>query len=208
MIILDMELSGLDSRRNSILSIGAVDFSNPDNQFYTECRLRKYGKFHPDALAVNGFTEESIRDRKKPSEDAALEKLCAWMDKIPDRTIAGHNVQTDIRFLKHAFYKYGIERKITGRSVDTYGLVYVHMLLRGVKPPMRESQADINSDVVFSYCGLPKEPHPHNALTGVKMIAESLSRLLYGKCMFGEFSRYEIPGYLRQGIPVEKDRKK
>ena len=112
MIVLDMEMSGLDVRRNSILSIGAVDFSKPDNRFYMECRLRKYGKFEPEALAVNGFSVKSIRDKKKISEEKLLKLFTKWGSEIKDRTVGGHNVQMDIKFLKYTLYKYNIDYKV------------------------------------------------------------------------------------------------
>lgn len=198
MIVIDMEMSGLDVRRNSILSIGAVDFSNPTRQFYMECRLRKYARFNPDALAVNGFNVKSIKDRKKITEKEMLQLFCKWMDDTRDRTIAGHNVQFDIRFLKHALYKYNIDYKVGSRCVDTYALTYVSMLTKNRNPPMKDNRADIISDVVFRYCGINKEPNPHNALTGAKMMAESISRILYGKSLLEEFRNFPVPDYLNQ----------
>src|SRR5580700_7173761 len=126
MIVFDMEMSGLDVAKNSILSIGAVDFANPNNRFYEECKIRRYAKADPDAMAVNGFTLKSIRDKKKISEEQMVNDFCKWMENVKDRTIGGHNVQFDMRFLKHAFYIYDIDFKIGSRCIDTYALVYIH----------------------------------------------------------------------------------
>jgi DNA polymerase III epsilon subunit-like protein len=197
MIVMDMEMSGLDPIKNSILSVGALDFSNPSNTFYMECRMLKGTVAEPEALAVNGFTKKDITDKKKESLESVLKKFCKWMDEIDDRTIAGHNVQFDIRFLKHSLYVLDIDYKIGSRCIDTYALTYIHYLKRGVKPPMKENIADIKSDIVFKYCGLKKEPHPHNALTGVKMMAESISRLVYGKSLIQEYKKFKIPDYLK-----------
>ena len=38
MIIADVETTGVDSRLCSLVSIGAVEFDSPNNQFYVECR--------------------------------------------------------------------------------------------------------------------------------------------------------------------------
>lgn len=197
MIVIDLEMSGLDPVKNSILSIGAVEFSNPKNQFYMECRMRDGAEADPEALEVNGFTKKQITDKSKPSLEEVLKKFCAWMDEVDDRTIGGHNVQFDIRFLKHSFYIYEMDYKIGSRCIDTYALTYVSYLKRKVKPPMKDNRADITSNVVFKYCGLTHEPNPHNALTGAKMMAESMSRLLYGKNMLAEFRDMPIPRYLK-----------
>ena len=34
MIVVDMESSGVEPHKYSLLSVGAVDFTNPDNTFY------------------------------------------------------------------------------------------------------------------------------------------------------------------------------
>jgi DNA polymerase III epsilon subunit-like protein len=195
-IVMDLEMSGLDPMKNSILSIGAVDFSKPKNQFYMECRLMEGADADPEALKVNGFTKKGIADKKKESNEIVIKKFCKWMDAVNDRTIAGHNVQFDMRFLKHAFYVYKMDYKIGSRCIDTYALAYVHHLKRRAKPPMKDNRADITSDVVFKYCGLTKEPYPHNALMGAKMEAESISRMMYGKPLLREFKEFEIPRYL------------
>ncbi len=39
MLVIDIEASGLDYKKDSIVSLGAIDFDNPDHRFYKECRL-------------------------------------------------------------------------------------------------------------------------------------------------------------------------
>jgi len=48
-------------------------------------------------------------------------------------------------------------------------------------------------DAVLNYCGIPREPEPHNALTGALSHAEVISRLLYGRKLLPEFNEYQIP---------------
>ena len=47
-----MEFSGLDPRKHSIVSIGAVDFENPSRQFYKECRIWHGAEIVPESLAT------------------------------------------------------------------------------------------------------------------------------------------------------------
>jgi len=58
MIMVDVETTGVDAKKNSIISIGAVDFSNPQNQFYKECRIWEGAEITQQALYINGFTKE------------------------------------------------------------------------------------------------------------------------------------------------------
>jgi hypothetical protein len=44
-----------------------LDFSNPQNHFYQECRIFKGAKIDKEALKINGFSEREIKDKKKKS---------------------------------------------------------------------------------------------------------------------------------------------
>ncbi len=69
------------------------------------------------------------------------------------------------------------------------------MVHRGVTPPFdaEHMHTALNLNAVLEYCGVPREPDPHNALTGAKCHAEVASRLLYGKGLLPEFSQYKLP---------------
>ena len=111
-------------------------------------------------------------------------------------TLAGHNVQFDIKFLERAFDLYRMKWIFGHRNLDTHSLVYADHLSRHIAFPERNNKSDITSDFVFNYVGLPKEKRPHNGLTGAKMEAESISRILYGKSLLVEFKRFKIPNHL------------
>jgi DNA polymerase III epsilon subunit-like protein len=65
MIIIDIEASGVDYKKHSIVSIGALDFSNPTNRFYGECQIWPGAHIMDEALKVNGFTKDQITDPNK-----------------------------------------------------------------------------------------------------------------------------------------------
>lgn len=197
MIVIDIEMSGIEPSRHSILSIGAVDFTNPRNQFYIECRMRKGAVADPRALAVNGFTKKQIMDRSKPDLRTALLEFIKWSRKIKDRTIAGHNVQFDIKFLKYSFAFYDMNYSVGSRCIDTHSLTYAHYLKRKIRPPMDENRSDITSEVVARYVGLPTEPKPHNALNGARIEAEEFSRLIHGRNLLKEYAEFPVPSYLK-----------
>jgi len=118
------------------------------------------------------------------------------LEPIKDRTIAGHNVTFDARFLNTAFKRYGIDFTFGYRVVDTHSLTYASLISKSKEVPLKNGRTDITSDYVFNYVGLPEETKPHNALNGAKMEAEAISRLVYGKGLLESYKNYNVPEYL------------
>lgn len=199
MIVVDVETTGLDPGKNSLVSIGAIDFSNPKNQFYVECRIDEDTEVSKQALEINGFSEEQLRDKTKKSlKDATLD-FVAWLETCgDDRTLAGENPAFDRDFLKASLEKYGINWSPGHRTEDLHSLCYAHHMTLGLKPPVKNGRTDLDHDKTLNYVGLHAEPRPHNALVGAKMEAEAFSRLIYGKPLLDEFKEYAVPDYCRR----------
>ena len=196
MIVVDVETSGLDPDAHSILSIGAVEFGRPDNQFYVECQVDPDAQVSPEALAINGFTEEQIVDPKKPTLQEAVKQWLDWTAEIADRTLAGHNTWFDYGMLEAACRKYDLGWPFGKRLVDLHVLAYCHYLSRGEQPPLYGGSSGVTTDTVHTYVGLETEPKPHNGLVGAKMEAEALNRFIYGKNLLNEYAMFPLPDYL------------
>ncbi len=203
MIVVDVETTGNDPKKHSIVSIGAVDFNNPENCFYEECRAWDGAEiWHGDEnyplsiFDINGFTEEQIRDPNKKSPGEIISLFISWTDNCKEKTLAGHNTFFDIDFLKDSAMRYGIKWSFGVRNVDLHSLGYTHHMRKGFDIPIRKNRTDLTTDKIFNYVGLPEEPKPHNALVGAKMEAEAISRLVYGKPLLKEFEKYAVPEYL------------
>lgn len=198
MLIVDVETTGLDPLRCSIISIGAVDFADPSATFYAECRAFDGAVVSSDALAINGFTREQIQDLSLPDLSTVLSDFLIWAQQRADMTIAGGNPSFDRDFLHAAFDRCGIRATFGYRTVDLHSLVFAHHLQRHIPVPLFSGRTTLTVDLCFMYVGLPPEPKPHNALVGAKMEAEAFSRLILGKGLFAEFSQDHIPQYLVQ----------
>ncbi len=195
MIVLDIEASGTDPYKHSILSIGALDFTNPTKQFYAECRVWDGADIMDDALQVNGFTKEQALDPAKKTEAEITQAFFEWIMGSPDHTTAGQNPSFDRDFLRLAAERASINYPLAYRTIDVHSVCYLHMIERGVMPPLEHNRSALNSAKIMSYVGIPEEPHPHIALMGAKVAAEALSRLLYGKKLLPEFTQFEIPAF-------------
>lgn len=194
MIVLDIEASGLVPDRCSILSLGAVDLDDPTNQFYDECRIWEGAHVTDEALKVNGFSREEIGDPAKKSEGELIASFIAWAtDRPKDRTLAAQNIPFDRGFIEAAAHRAGLQSPFAHRSLDVHSLVWMHMVNRGLAPPLQNHHSAISLDAALKYTGVPEEPAPHNALTGALCHAEVIARVVYNKKVFPEFSTYDIP---------------
>lgn len=195
MIVLDIEASGTNYEKHSIVSLGGLDFDHPDNQFYDECRVWDGAHVDDEALKVNGFTRDEITDQSKKNEGELIKAFIAWAQDLRDWTIVGQNPSFDRDFVRAACSRAHADFPLPYRTVDTHTLAYMHMVKRGLMPPFEadKHRTALNLDAVLQYCGIPEEPDPHNALTGALSHAEVASRLLYGRALLPEFEVYPIP---------------
>ncbi len=194
MIAVDVEASGTNYEKHSMVSIGAVDLADPSRTFYEECRIWDGAHVMDEALAVCGFTREEITDPTKRTEGEVVHDFIAWALDAEDRTFAGQNVSFDRDFLKAAAHRAGhTEWPFAHRTIDTHSLAWMHMVKRGMTPPIENNRSALNLDAILLYCGIPEEPQPHNALTGASSHAEVISRLLYDKKLLPDFNAFAIP---------------
>lgn len=192
MIVVDAEMSGLDPDKHSMVSLGAVDFAHPERQFYGECRIWDGAETDPEALAVNGFTDEQCRDKNKKSETELITEFFAWIQPIPDKTIAGQNVSFDAKFLNQALKRADIEWRFSFRTLDLHAVVYAQFLKEGREVLLKQDQSGLSLDKILTAFGLPEEPKPHIALNGAKYEAEVFSRIIRGKNLLSEFAQYPV----------------
>lgn len=194
MIVIDVETSGTNPYKNSILSIGALDFNNPENQFYQECQIFEGAEISQEALKVNGFTEQEIKNKKNQEE--VIKEFIEWLSKIEDITIMGMNPMFDRNFLDATIKRYKINFNLGYKTIDLHSICYIHLLKREIKISTYNNSSALSTDNILNYVGLPSEPKPHNALNGAKLEAEAFSRLIFNKNLLKEFEKYKIPEYL------------
>lgn len=193
MIVVDMESSGLEPQTHSLLSIGAVDFQNPSNTFYGECRIWDGAHIDAGALAVNGFTLEQANDSAKQTEGELVRAFLLWSEGCTEKTIAGQNPSADRDFLRAGAYRNHLTWLFAFRTVDLHSVAYMHMIKGGVDLPLSHGHSALSLDKILVYCGLPEEPKPHNGLRGALYETEAFHRLFYGESLLPEFKKYGIP---------------
>jgi len=217
-VVMDIESSGLDRISCGIWQIGAVDLNNPKNVFLEEGRIDDEDEVEEDALKVIGKTEEELRDGGKQSQKELISSFFAWMNKRPMRNLLCQNPQFDIAFIEIKAKKYGLKKAMQHRAFDLHSIAQtIYKKIHG-KFKTREAkdtkgkESDMNLTNILEFCGIPDKRvfldtkgkvhkgNPHNALEDCKLTGECFSRIIYGKNLFPEYSKYKIPESLKEEV--------
>lgn len=196
MVVIDIETTGLDPLKHSILEIGALDFNNPSNQFYQKCRVFEGAEIDRHALEINGYNDIQLYDLNKQGLQDLLLNFVKWLKPIKNKTLAGQNVDFDILFLNKSLNRCNIDWILGHRKIDLHTLVYCDYLKKGSNPIIKNGDSNFSGDIIMEYVGLPKEPKPHLGINGAIYEAEAFSRIIYGKLLFNEFEGWIVPTHL------------
>jgi len=192
MIVVDVEATGTDSVKHSLLSVAAVEFEKPERQFYEECRIFDGAHIDKEALEVNGFREDEITDSRKKTDGEVVENFLLWAKEAEDRTIAGQNPCFDHDFLRQTAKRYHLDWPMAYRLIDLHSIAWFHLVRRGIAPPLKNNHSDLGLDEILRYLGLPTRTAFHNALEDAKLEAEAFSRLINEKPLFEEYSKFPL----------------
>lgn len=196
MIVVDIETTGLDPERDQIISIGAVDFANPRRTYYNECRLSRGVKVSKAALEITGFSLPQLKDRHKPALKEILQEFLKWTTTCKERTLAGENPWFDATFLRRALSEYGLAYPFGHRYVDLHSVSYATLLRAKKRAMVSNGVSSLSLDKTLRCMELEPRKGFHDALTDAKLEAEAFSRLIYGKALFKEYSKQNLPAHL------------
>ena len=214
MIILDIETSSGNPVEGGIWQIGALEFENPENQFLQEARIDDEDIATEESMKIIGKTEEELRDKKKQSQKELIENFLKWFNSVKHRDLLCHNPQFDHSFIAYKKIKYSKEDPFWPdyhKAFDLHTIAQIKFFELNGKFLTRDNHSDMGLGSILKFCGveysrrsvkdnkISREGKPHNALEDCKLEAECFSRLLYGKNLFPEFAKFEIPEALKNG---------
>ncbi len=111
-VAVDLEMTGLNARCDSILEIGAVRVKNKKTEAVYEAMIRPQGKLSPEVTQLTGITDEMAASGRGLSE-----VFPEFLEFCGDEVLLGHNVVFDYGFLKQAAMNRNISFERLG--VDT-----------------------------------------------------------------------------------------
>ena len=115
-VVLDSETTGLDTRRDKLITIGAVAVVDGeirlDDAFEAMCKL----DYNRASVTVHGITRDETRDALEEAE-----ALAQFLDYLGDGVIVGHHIGHDIQALNVAYERHA-GFTLRNKSLDTMDL--------------------------------------------------------------------------------------
>ncbi len=193
MIVTDIEATGFNAKKCSILSIGAVNLNDPTQQFFEECRAFDGAEFLDGALEFLEMTQEEATDARKQSEKDMIMHFAEWVSRQnTTKIIAGEYVIVDIEYLRAACERARIKYFFPRHFVDLHSVSYADHLKNGSPIPLKDGVPNLKLDETLKYLGMPTEPRPHIAINGAKLEAEAFSRIIFKKQLLKEYKQYPL----------------
>lgn len=193
-VVVDTELTGLDQKRDEIVSVGAVRMEGG--------RILVGETFHRMARPEGAMTGKSVVIHGiTPSDVEAMppvaEVLDAFVEWLGDDIVVGHCVSIDVAFLSRDLARF-LKRPFPNRAIDTFSL---HGWLSGrhVSHPLLAIPAkDLRLSEMAKACGI-EAMVAHDALQDAFVTAQILQRLLPLLATAGIVTTEEL---LRVGDPA------
>ncbi|MBA3649831.1 MAG: 3'-5' exonuclease [Chitinophagales bacterium] len=177
LLFIDTETGGLNPQLHALLSVGLVVWEDgiiiDEGEFIIQTGKKSVSQ---SALDVNHIQIEQHNHKALPSKEA-FENLIAFIDRhFPDKkpvTLAGHNINFDLRFLKYFFNQHGrlFRSYISHRVIDTSSVLHF-LYIAGILP-----DKIISSDEAFNHFNITVD-NRHTALSDARATAELFSKLV------------------------------
>ncbi|KKS71654.1 MAG: polymerase III epsilon subunit protein [candidate division WWE3 bacterium GW2011_GWD1_42_70] len=154
----DVETTGLDASVYEIIEVGLVVFDQRTFEIKNTLDIKVMPQhpevFSPMAMEINGYTKKAW---KKSFPLDYVMRL--YSEKTVDAMFCSHNVTFDWSFIEAAFKKTEVVNYMDYHRIDLLTLAWSKLRNTGLER--------LKMAAVALHLGIPEEPQPHRAFTGV-----------------------------------------
>jgi len=174
-VVFDTELSGLDPRKDFIVSIGAIKMFgtkiNLSEEFYR--LIKPAGKMPKKSVEIHGLTPGEL-EKKESLENV----LPDFLEFIKDSVLVGHFINIDLNFINTALKKTD-KGRLTNPAVDTHS-VHDWLYKNGMEFKRHYMGASSKTDLfsISQKYGISVYT-AHNALNDAFITAQLLQKFLH-----------------------------
>jgi len=194
-VVLDTELTGLDEKRDSIVSIGAVRIAEGriglGDVFYRLVSPKT--ALHADSVVIHEITPSEVAT--EPAIDAVL---ADFLEYCGTDILVGHFISIDLSFLNREMKRmYG--RKLANEAIDTFSIYKWLRKRRSSRHCFETPLAGCRLHDMVKCFGIPVSGG-HNALMDAFAAAQLLQRFFPALV---EAGARDVGELLKIGIPFE-----
>jgi DNA polymerase III subunit epsilon len=194
-VVVDTELTGLDEKKDSIVSLGAVRITGGGidlgNTFYRLVSPRT--ELTPQSVVIHEITPSDVA--AEPGIDAVLGD---FLDFCGEAVIVGHFVSIDIDFLNRELKRAGRE-KLANPVIDTFSIYEWLRKRKKTGPCPATLFAGYRLYEIVKYFGIAVNG-AHNALMDAYITAQLLQRFFP---LLGEAGARDVGDLLTIGSPFK-----
>jgi len=164
LLALDIEMTGLDSKKDQMVSIGVIPIINAKIQpKLAQYKLIKIQGSVGQSAVIHGVLDRNLADA------LPLQEVLQWLfEQCQDKVIVAHYASLDLQFL---------QQSLVGTEKQSFALFAIDTLLIDKKRELRKHQSLNTSSLRLNACreryNLPIY-NAHNALTDALACAELL----------------------------------
>jgi DNA polymerase-3 subunit epsilon len=157
-VVLDTETTGLDARKDAIVTIGAVAVRRSQIMLDDQYEAMVKFAFNTSAVVVHGITREAAQE-DGVDEPVALRQFLAY---LRNGVIVGHHIGFDVEILgERCRQRFGLD--IQNRWIDTMELT-LRLEEMGAFPGEEDAKKDFSLDGLCRRFGIP--PHDRHTAPG------------------------------------------
>jgi DNA polymerase III epsilon subunit-like protein len=191
MIFVDVETTGINSSKHGIISVGAVNFENPNNYFYGEGKPCQNVQIDESSFEITGFSLKKINKFNTNIKDILI-NFFSWCNQQKTSLIlAACNPIFEIDFIKKECERCELPIDINPFFIQTFDLHTLAQTHFNIKNKFWYPSV-MSRNFIMKYVNLPIEPYPNNALNGAVFEAEAAHRIMYNKYLFEDFKEYPV----------------
>lgn len=174
-VAFDMEMSGLNQRKDFIVSIGAVKMTgsriHAGEIFYK--LIRPEGKLRRESVVIHGITPDDLSFGEESDQ-----ALVDFMNFISDSVLVGHFVHFDLKFVNAALKKY-FHTNLKNPAIDTHDLhEWLHQNSQEFKKHYRGGSTNKDLFSIAERYGISVDV-AHDALNDSFIAAQLFQRFIY-----------------------------
>lgn len=187
LVVLDVETSGLDPRKHSVLRISAKRLDTGETyDTWVKPESGTYGD--KKSMEKTGLDIAKIKEEGEPLKDA-LRGLQKFLGGCRAHILAGCNVAFDVDFIEHGCLKYGLRPPFGGKRVDLQSAAFVAHQCGTISLPMSDGKPDLSFSAIAGACGLVRGPGADRHPSDIELFQKCFT-----KCTGISFPGCKAPG--------------